>query len=206
MTILVVDDHSLFRNSLIIALQSRGFSETTFLQARTGEEAVEVFKKQWVDLVLLDVQMPRMNGYETATVLLEMRNSAKIIALTMVDTIEAARHFFDIGVKGYVTKDVDLQILCQAIRLVDDGGTYFLAEGKSNVRTMKSDKPSQMKFSAQELKLIEHLAKGESTDEIAKKMSLSKRTIEFYKQRAMAKAHVQTSSELITFIYRNGLN
>ncbi|MFM8914381.1 MAG: helix-turn-helix transcriptional regulator [Flammeovirgaceae bacterium] len=64
----------------------------------------------------------------------------------------------------------------------------------------------ELKFSPQELKLIEQLAKGKTSDAIAKEIGLSRRTVEFYKQCAMAKARVQTSSELITFLFRNGLN
>lgn len=105
MTILLVDDHALFRTSLIVALNSQAFNGAVFLEAPTGKEALTIFKRQWIDLVLMDVQMPRMNGYETASAMLEERSNAKIIALTMVDTVEAAKHFFNLGVRGYVTKD-----------------------------------------------------------------------------------------------------
>ncbi|MFM8914382.1 MAG: response regulator transcription factor [Flammeovirgaceae bacterium] len=105
MTILIVDDHQLFRSSLIVALKSKGLSEINFLEAPTGKDALVIFKKQWIDLVLMDVQMPRMNGYETASAMLEERPNAKIIMLSMIDTIEAENHFFSLGAKGYVTKD-----------------------------------------------------------------------------------------------------
>lgn len=206
MTILVVDDHALFRSSLILALKSIGFSETIFLEAPTGKEALMIFKKQWVDLVLMDVQMPKMNGYETVSAMLEERQNAKIIVLSMIDTIEAANHFYTLGVQGYVTKDHPLPKLCGAIRTVLEGGQFFPDEIKGTRLQKKPENISELRFSQQELKLIEHLAKGKSNETIAQEMGLSRRTVEFYKQRAMEKARVQTSTELISFLFRNGLN
>lgn len=206
MTILLVDDHTLFRSSLIVALKSQGFNDAVFLEASTGKEALNIFKKQWIDLVLMDVEMPRMNGYETARAMLEERQNAKIIVLSMVDTIEAAKHFFTLGVQGYVTKDSPLPKLCEAIRTVGDGGQFFADEIKETRSSNKVKNISELRFSPQELKLIEHLAKGKSNEAIAEEMGLSRRTVEFYKQRAMEKARVQTSTELITFLYRNGLS
>lgn len=206
MTFLVVDDHELFRSSLIVALNSKGFNDAVFLEAPTGNEALAIFKKQWIDLVLMDVQMPRMNGYEAARAMLEERQNAKIIVLSMVDTIEAAKHFFTLGVQGYVPKDSPLPKLCEAIRTVCDGGQFFADEIKETRSSNKVQNISELRFSPQELRLIEHLANGKSSEAIAEEMGLSRRTVEFYKQRAMEKARVQTSTELVTFLYRNGLN
>jgi DNA-binding NarL/FixJ family response regulator len=199
MTILLVDDHALFRSSLVVGLKSQGFNEDVFLEAPTGKEALTTFKKQWIDLVLMDVQMPRMNGYETAKAMLEERQNAKIIVLSMVDTIEAAKYFFTLGVQGYVTKDSPLPKLCEAIRTVYDGGQFFADEIKEPRSSNKVKNISELRFSPQELK-------RKSSEVIAEEMGLSRRTVEFYKQRAMEKARVQTSTELITFLYRNGLS
>ena len=206
MTILLVDDHTLFRSSLIVALKSQAFNDAVFLEAPTGKEALDIFKKQWIDLVLMDVQMPRMNGYETARAMLEERQNAKIIVLSMVDTVEAAKHFFEIGAQCYITKDSPLPKLCEAIRTVCDGGQFFAHEIKETRSSNKVKNISELRFSPQELKLIKHLAKGKSSEAIAQEMGLSRRTVEFYKQRAMEKACVQTSTELIAFTFRNGLN
>lgn len=96
--------------------------------------------------------------------------------------------------------------LCEAIRAVCDGGQFFADEIKEPRSSNKVKNISELRFSPQELKLIEHLAKGKSSEAIAEEMGLSRRTVEFYKQRAMEKARVQTSTELITFLYRNGLS
>lgn len=87
-----------------------------------------------------------------------------------------------------------------------DGGQFFADEIKEPRSSNKVKNISELRFSPQELKLIEHLAKGKSSEAIAEEMGLSRRTVEFYKQRAMEKARVQTSTELITFLYRNGLS
>lgn len=95
--------------------------------------------------------------------------------------------------------------MCEAIQAVLNDGLVFPTE-VAGVNANKNNNTSDFSFSPQESKLIPHLAKGRSNEAIAEEMGLSRRTVEFYKQRAMEKARVQTSTELITFLYRNGLS
>ena len=104
MTILIVDDHQLFRTALEMLLKQSNFKDANFFNVGSGKEAIEIIQSKTIDLVLLDIQMPKINGYQTDETMLRYRPSLKIIILTMIDSPSAMNHFLTLGVKGYFNK------------------------------------------------------------------------------------------------------
>jgi DNA-binding NarL/FixJ family response regulator len=107
MTILIVDDHSMFRNGLMRFLEVTKFKDAKILQAENGRRAIEIVLTANIDIILLDISMPEMNGYDAASRILKIRPGLKIIMLTMISEQAVMSHFFKIGVKAYLTKDAN---------------------------------------------------------------------------------------------------
>lgn len=206
MTILIVDDHQLFRTALEMLLSQGNFKDASFFNVGSGKEAIEIVQSEQIDIVLLDVQMPKINGYQTAETMLRYRPSLKIIMLTMIDSPSAMNHFLTLGVKGYLTKGASSKELCSAIETVMQGRFYY--QGDFLIGSQEDDNSSSkaISFSRQELQVMLHLSKGMSSSEIAASMGLSKRTIDSYRQNMMRKASVKNTSELLRYLNENGLN
>lgn len=205
MTILIVDDHQLFRTALETLLSQGNFKDSNFFTVGSGKEAIEVIQSEPVDLVLLDVQMPRMNGYQTAETMLRYRPSLKIIMLTMVDTLTAMNHFFAIGVKGYLTKGSSSQELYLAIETVMQGRLYYPEEIFEGASKDEKGSSSAVKFSPQEMQVMLCLSKEVNSSQIAASMGLSKRTVESYRLQMIEKAFVKNTAELLNYFSENGL-
>lgn len=205
---MIVDDHPAIIKGLTFALSGEwpGCELRSF---RSGALAVNAYLPLQPDIVLLDYQMPDVNGYQTAIELLRIDPEAKIILFTFLDSLPVAANFLAIGGKGFVTKDADLDTLFKAITTVQNGDHYFHSQHDTELGGMlrhgiNSNLP-KIQFSQRELEVCLKLSKGLSAKNIAQELNLSTRTIESYKESMITKAGVKNTVELIDFIYRNGI-
>lgn len=205
MTILIADDHPLFRNALIQTLQTTEYRSAKFLQAANGKEVVRFVREEEIDILLLDIQMPHMNGYETVEVVLHQRPKLKIIISSLIEAPDAIDHFFEKGVKGYVTKAANPEEFLEALQVVNAGGLY-IQKDLSIFMPQKKIQPVNLKLSPQERQVLQHLSEGLNAARIGEAMGLSPRTVEDYKASMMKKAQVKNTAELVRFFYENGLN
>lgn len=206
--IIVVDDHPAIIKGLTFAIASEW--PNCKLQAfRSGPQAIEAYTSLHPDIVLLDYQMPEVNGYEAAIELLRIDPHVKILMFTFLDSLPVAANFLAIGGKGFVTKDADMDTLFAAITTILNGEHYFHSQHDKALSEMlhqgiKVNLP-KIQFSQRELEVCLKLSKGLTAKMIADELNLSTRTIESYKESMMIKARVKSTVELIDFIYRNGI-
>lgn len=202
-TILVADDHALVRKGIIAFLRTSKVA-SKFYEAANGVEVINLAKKHPIDLFLLDISMPELNGYETAKILLEQNENSKIIVNTMFDGHALVNGLVQLGVKGFVTKGEDPDQIIKAIHTVTKGRTYICPKMRDSQATRKGAS-QEMEFSATELSLVKMLSEGYSSSEIAIELGLSIRSAETYRHRLIKRLKVANSVELIEYFHRNGL-
>ncbi|WKZ60536.1 MAG: response regulator transcription factor [Cyclobacteriaceae bacterium] len=202
-SILVADDHALVRKGVITFLKVTKVA-SKFYEAANGNEVINLAKKYPIDLFLLDISMPELNGYETAKILLEQNKHTRIIVNTMFDGHALVNGLVQLGVKGFVTKGDDPETLVKAIQAVMKGRTYICPKMREHIN-LKNEGALDFDFSETELRLVELLSQGYSSEEIAEELEISVRTAETYRHRLIKRLNVSNSIELVEYFHRNGL-
>ena len=194
-TIGLVDDHQLFLKSLTSLLQSFDKYEVV-LEALNGKEMQEKLRllETPPDLMLIDMNMPVMNGVDTANWLSEHYPLIKLIALSMNDKDTAIINMFNAGCCAYLLKDSHPAELEKALDRVQEHGFYN--SDNSNVNygrlMMKANKDKDLKLTARELEFIQHVCSEMTYKEIAGKMGVSERTVDGYREALFQKLNVQS--------------
>jgi len=207
--ILVVDDHPAIVLGLRFAIQGE-WPDCEVIGVNSGKAALDTCRVLNPDIVLLDYQMPNMNGYQTAQQLLRLNASTRILLFTFLDSLPVAANFLAIGGKGFMNKGADLQSMFDAIVTIMNGEYYFHSQhdselGEMVLKGIRVNIP-KIEFTQRELEVCLKLSKGLSAKMIAQELNISQRTVESYKEAIMTKARVKNTTELIAFVYRNGVN
>jgi two-component system, NarL family, invasion response regulator UvrY len=211
-SVALVDDHILLRNGLANLIRS--FGEYTILfEADNGNDLIRQLKPRALpDVVLLDINMPDMDGYATSLWLKRHHPEIKIVALSMYDTDNSILRMLKNGVKGYILKDIEPAELRLALECVISKGFYYseMVTGKLihtiNTLDVPEHRVRQMlTLNDRELEFLK-LACTESTyKEIAEQMYLSPRTIDGYRDTLFEKLNVKTRVGLVLYALRNGI-
>jgi DNA-binding NarL/FixJ family response regulator len=210
--IFLVDDHKLFREGLSFVIsQMEGFEVVG--EAPNGEVFLKMIDDLDVDIVLMDISMPDLDGIAATSRVLEKRPDLKVIVLTMFDEEEYYSKMIQAGVSGYILKESGKEELAKAINTVFMGETYFpqklLDYFVSNLNNPKSFKESakrkQYVLTPRENEILKLICQGFSNAEIAERFSLSLRTIEGHKSNLMSKTGVNNSTSLVMFAINNHL-
>lgn len=204
--ILIVDDHKLFRNGLKILLNNMdGFSVVS--EASTGVEFLNLIDILQVDIVLLDISMPEMSGLEAAPRALEKNPDLKIIVLSMYGDEEYYHKMSQIGVKGFLLKDSDIDEVQQALNIVANGGTYFsqdlLMNIVSNLKTINNHDAVNIDISEREIEILGLICRGLSNIEIGDKLFISRRTVEKHRANLLGKTGCNNTASLVMWGIRN---
>ena len=205
--IAIVDDHALFAGSLERLINSFPTFATIY-HVRNGVELQQKLSKvnEVPDVVLLDVNMPVMNGFETAEWLTSTHPEIKFIALTMDDEEHTIIKMLRLGAKGYLLKDIHPDVLKTALNEVIDKGYYHSQKvSEMLVRSLNPDKDKSLFLKDNELIFIQ-LASSEMTyKEIAEVMNLSPKTIDGYRQELFNRFEVKNRVGLVIFALKNNL-
>jgi len=201
--IILVDDHQLFRNGLRFIL-----SETEGLdiiaEASNGKELLDALKVMTPDLILMDINMPEMNGIEATRRALQVNPDLKILVLSMFGDEEYYNAMIDLGVKGFLLKDADNQELHTAIHKVLEGNTYFSQELLLQLIRNKTTSDI-IKLTRREHEILELICKGHSTGEIGDILSISSRTVERHRAALLEKTNSNNSIKMVIFAIKNNL-
>ena len=202
-SLLLVEDHNLFRKAIRRLLESFGYKVT---ESANGLEGLKVLEKENFDLIISDLEMPVMNGYEFTVKMKESRPDQKIMILTMHDSYKYIKALVELDVDSYLIKNVDLEELQFAIRSVLDGRKYFPRYVMELlVHSMGSNQSLLPKFSERELEVLRMIAAEKTVAEIAAQLSISSRTVEAHKLKMLEKARVKSTIGLIKMAAEEGL-
>ena len=207
---MVVDDHTLFRNGLRILLDGiDGFS--VIGEASNGVELLELLPTLHPDVILLDIEMPRMNGIQSAEEVLKRYPEMKIITLSMYGDEDYYFKMVSLGVKGFILKNSEIKEVVTAIETVVEGGSYFsqellftLVSNLKSTPTGVTDENSE-ELSQRESEILLHICRGESNSEIADALFISKRTVDKHRSNILAKTGCKNTANLVVYAIKNNL-
>ncbi|MBU2916280.1 MULTISPECIES: response regulator [Reichenbachiella] len=194
----IVDDHQLFRDGMSALLSSNEDFEVLG-GLNNGVELFEFLEKGEIPhVLLLDLTMPEMNGFEALKKLKKEYPQIKTIAISMHDDGNYIVKCVRSGAYSYLLKNTDEEELVQAINTVFSGQKYFnptISERMINIMAMEGNQPK--KLSAKESEILEMISNGLTTKEIAEKLIISTRTVETHRVNMMKKLDVKNTAELI---------
>lgn len=175
-------------------------------EATNGEEVLERLKTTEVDVVLLDISMPGINGIEAATMLLKQNPDVKILMLSMFNDAKHIQEVIKSGAKGYVLKDCPTKELVDGIQTVFEGGTFFVDEVKEKlINSFKTDEVhGKVVLTKREQLILEMICEDMTTPQIAEKLTLSVHTVESHRKNLLMKTGAKTSIGLVRFAVDNG--
>ncbi|MDX2001648.1 MAG: response regulator transcription factor [Chitinophagales bacterium] len=205
--IILVDDHKLFLEGLRELIDKQEDMEVVAI-ADNGEDLLIKMNAYYVDVVLLDIYMPEMNGIEAAKELQEKYPNTKVIAVSMYHEKAYIQKMRDYGVMGYLLKNTGRQELLEAIRAVSDGKTYFGNEiALTLLDNKKGSNPGTMpSLSKREREILVLIAKEYSNPDIAKQLHLSVETINTHRKNLLQKLSAKNTAGLVKYaIYNNML-
>ncbi len=206
-TVLLVDDHDLVRSGIRRILNDIPGIKVVG-EAHSGEEAVKLSRKFNPQVVLMDVKMPGIGGFEATRKLLRMDPDIKVLVLTTCNNDLYPARLLQIGAAGYITKGSTMDEMVQAIRAVHSGQRYISPEIASRLAfrhvTDKDESPFES-LSERELQVMLMITKGSRVQDIAEKLCLSPKTVNSYRYRIFEKLNVKNDVELTLLAIRYGL-
>jgi DNA-binding NarL/FixJ family response regulator len=206
LNILIVDDHKLFREGLKLLLTS--LEEIGEVQeASDGEVFLNMIKTYTPDLVLMDIEMPRINGIEATIRALELNPDLKIMALSMYGDEEYFQKMIDAGVCGFLLKNSDFSEVKKAILTASQGNNYFTKEILyrlvNRIKTKSTQTDIAVALSDREIEVLQLICKGLSNQEIADKLFISKRTVDHHRASLLTKTDTKNAASLVIYAIKH---
>lgn len=207
-SIILVDDHKLIRDSWSFILNSDP-RFTVVGETNNGEEAVEIVKNVKPDVILMDVNMAPVNGFDATRQIMKLSPGSKVIAVSMHTMPAYAKRMMQLGAMGYVTKNSSKDEMIRAILEVYEGKKYICEEVK-NILAQKEleeeESPTDMNnLSRREIDIIKLIKEGLSSKEIASQLDISLKTVEVHRYNILKKLKLRNTAALVNFINVNGL-
>lgn len=213
--ILIADDHPIIAQGIRNTLQGNSLFTIVDIVSN-GKEAIEVLQNQEVDILLLDIEMPIMNGVECVKAINEKGIDVRVIIFSMYQKPSIVKRLIELGVKGYILKTLETDEFLLAIKKVNEGKEYFDSDitkslinedGTSSTELIHFTEKSPVLelLSKRELEVIILISKGLTNKQVADKLFLSHKTVDGYRTKAMKKIGVHNTAGLIRFTFQNGL-
>jgi len=206
--IMIADDHSMVREGLkqLVELED---DIIVVAQAGNGNETIEKIIEYNPDVVLLDINMPERNGLEVLTYLKQNDISANIIILTIHNEVEYLYKAVEIGVKGYVLKDSESDVLIRAIRSVYEGETYIQPNMASLLfKKMNNDETGAVhntRLTKREVEVLKLITEGLLNKEIAHRLCISEKTVKNHVSNIFKKIEVSDRTQAAVFAIKNAI-
>jgi len=201
----IVDDHKMFRSGLRFLLND--IPEIKVVgEASNGLEFLELAAKDIIDIVLMDINMPEMNGLEATREALKLYPKLKIIVLSMHGEEEYYDQMVDAGVQGFLLKNSGVEDLSAALQTVISGGTYFSQELLVGILDKKKQRIFQdevVKLTQRELEVLKLVCEGFCNTDIAEKLFISHRTVDRHRSNLLSKTGCPNSTSLVMYAVKN---
>ena len=212
--ILLVDDHEITRNGLSALIEKQPEMEVVG-EAENGQDAVGLVEDLAPDVVIMDISMPDLNGIDASRQILALSPSTKVIALSMYSDKRYVEGMLSAGVSGYLEKSCAFDELVQAILVVVSGKAYLspniadivmkdYAQKRTGADVEDASLP-EMRLSSREREVLQLLAEGDSSVQIAAKLYISIKTVSTHRRHIMEKLKLNNLADLIKLALREGL-
>jgi DNA-binding NarL/FixJ family response regulator len=206
--ILIADDHTLIRETWSFILNSHP-DINVIATCGSGEEAVELAKQLRPQIVIMDINLPGINGIEATTLIRKYAPAAKILAVSLHTQPVYAQKIMKSGASGYVTKTSSKDEMMKAIEDILAGKKYICNHIKENLaqQTMFSEECHKgfNLLTAREIEIISLIKKGDSSKEIAVSLNLATKTVDVHRYNILKKLKMRNSAELVDYVNKMGL-
>jgi two-component system, NarL family, invasion response regulator UvrY len=195
--LIIADDHQMLRKAWRLLL-SKMENLTIIGEASNGMEVLDLLRQQHANVVLLDIDMPLMDGFETMQRIRKDFPYTRVVALSMFTDKAYAKKMLSLGASGYVTKNSSNDELFKAIEIVSAGGKFVCEEIQSMLlEEFDQEEQEEETLSKREVEIIKLIADGLSSKEISEKLFLSLKTIESHRGNIYKKLKVKNVAELL---------
>lgn len=209
--VLITDDHALFRAGVKTSLSH--YPDIEFIgEAENGMQLLNLVKFLKPNVILLDIQMPIMDGIATLPEVKKILPNAKIIMLTMNDDVSMISRLMEIGANSYLTKNSDSETIYEAIKTVHTNDYFFndytnkaMLNGLRNKRVVEIAMPDETELSDKEMQVLKLMCDENSTKEIADIVEISPRTVEAIRDRLKIKTGAKSTAGLILYAVKHGI-
>lgn len=211
--VFVVDDHQIFLDGIVSLLTDEPDIRISGT-AHNGKQALEKIKSSKTDVVLMDINMPVMDGIEATKHLRQSNPDIRILMLTMYNEPRFIKESLEIGAKGYVLKNISKDDLVKAIHTVYQDKPYLDNEAQEKLINSISSKEEEdtrdydelaAQITQRELEILQLIALGLTSQDIANKLFISKNTVETHRKNMLAKLNVNNTAALLKIAYKKGL-
>lgn len=209
--VLIADDHTMVRQGLKQILELEN-DMAVIAQAPNGEEAIKLAKECSPDVILMDINMPGMNGLQAIKEMKEDNIPSKIIVLTIHEDREYLFKTIQMGAEGYVLKDAEPGILLEAIRSVNRGQSYIqanmtreLVKEFNKITLHDKTKGEESNLTAREIEVLELIAEGMINKEIAKRLYISEKTVKNHVSNIFRKLNVSDRTQAAIYAFKHNM-
>jgi DNA-binding NarL/FixJ family response regulator len=210
-TVLLVDDHNIVRQGLKALLTTEA-DISVVAEAQTGREAVQIAAKIHPEVVVMDLAMPLLNGWEATRQILKVAPAAKILILSTYDSDEHVQQAIAAGAAAYLIKQTAAADLVKAIREVRKGNAYFsppiaqrLRERTYQAGTQPQPGEPEVELTLREAEVLQLIAEGFANKQIAAELGLSVKTVEKHRQQVMNKLDIHDTASLVRHAAAKGI-
>lgn len=209
--IAIADDYKIYRDGLKVGLGADDNLEVV-LEADNGEDLLTGMKSTAVDVIIMDLKMPVMDGVEATKEVRKSFNSSKVLVVTMYDDDKFIIHLMENGANGYLLKNADADEIRKSIYAVHENGYYFndlVNKALLKRLVLKGNiKPSfnkDVEFTERELQVLKLICEEKTATEMGKDLFLSPRSVEGIRTRLIEKVGVRNTAGLVMFALKNGI-
>jgi DNA-binding NarL/FixJ family response regulator len=208
--VIIADDHALFRTGVKTSLSMR-HDIKLIAEAENGMQLINLLKHVKPDVILLDIQMPIMDGLSALPEIKQLHPDVKVIMLSMINDSSMITRLMEVGANAYLTKDSDPEVICQAIITCYEEEFFFndltnkaLLHG---LRSKKAPEPvtSDVHLTDKEITILKLMCDEMSTKEIADMVDLSPRTVESIREKLKTKTRVKSMAGLVMYAVKAGI-
>lgn len=207
--VLIADDHPIFRQGLRQIIETDRQLKVV-AEADDGEQTLERLRATQPDVVVLDLSMPRKDGFAVARQVRAERLTAALVFLTMHKDEHYLNAALDLGVRGYVLKDSAITEIVNCIKAVAAGQDYispalssFLLRRGARAQTLTAEKPALAQLTPTERRILKLIAEGQTSKEIAAALNIGARTVEHHRNNIAAKLDLHGSHALVKFAVKH---
>ena len=211
--VVLVDDHTIIRDGIKALLRDK--DEIVVVgEARTGKELVEMLPKLEADIIMMDINMPEMDGFDTTAYVTEKYSQFKVLILSMLDHESYVAKALDAGASGYLLKNTGRDEMICALRIIANGGQFIGSSISLNLikkiqnpslKPVLLEEKQTRDLSQREIEILKLIADGLTNAEIADRIFTSKRTVETHRQNIIEKTKAKNTAALIKYAVGKGI-
>lgn len=201
--VLIADDHQLFIDGLKALLKHEDDIEVV-CEALNGEEVIQLMENYTVDIAIIDIEMPLLNGIETTRYIKTHYPNTKVLILTMYNKKHFILNIMKVGAAGYILKNKSQETLIQAIQTVYRGGTYYGLDVMNKISNERLKEKEIIKLTKKEKEVLCLIAEGMTAKEISFKLSIATTTVDTHKKNLLTKIEVPNDKHLVRYAIKHG--